>query len=264
MSASTGSQPGADGIAVATPSREVVLEGCVNFRDLGGYRTIDGRQTRWRQVFRADGLNKLSPDDRVILTELGLGTVIDLRTRQEAEQRGSFPIDDIPVRYLGLPLTDVLPTAEELPDWKEASYVASHYFDMVVGAGVVLTEAIEALAAEGGLPAVMHCSAGKDRTGVLSALLLAFLGVPDETIVADYALSAAAMVRLLERLQGEYPESADAVNRFAPAILNVVPETMEQFLSKVRAEYGTYDQLAATLGVTQSVERLRATLLEPA
>jgi protein-tyrosine phosphatase len=263
MSASTSSQSGADGTAVATPSREVVLEGCVNFRDLGGYRTTDGRQTRWRQVFRADGLNKLTPDDRVILTDLGLGTVIDLRTRQEAEQRGSFPVDDIPVRYLGLPLVDVLPTTEELPDWKEASYVASHYFDMVVGAGGVLTAVIEALADEDALPAVMHCSAGKDRTGVLSALLLAFLGVPEDTIVADYALSAAGMVRLLERLQGEYPESSEAVNRFAPAILNVVPETMEEFLSKVRAEYGSYDELAATLGVTESVARLRTTLLEP-
>jgi len=249
---------------VAAPTREVVLEGCVNFRDLGGYRTADGHRIRWRRVFRADGLNKLSPDDRVILIELGLGTVIDLRTRDEAEQRGSFPVDDIPVRYYGLPLTDVLPTAQELPDWKEASYVASHYFDMVVRAGAVLTAAIEALADDGALPAVMHCSAGKDRTGVLSAVLLAFLGVPDETIIADYSLSASARERLLERLKAEYPESVEEVTRFAPAILNVVPETMDQFLSKVRAAYGTYDELAATLEVTEAVGRLRTILLEPA
>jgi hypothetical protein len=107
----------------------------------------------------------------------------------------------------------------------------------------------------------MHCSAGKDRTGVLSALLLAFLGVPDETIVADYALSAAAMDRLLARLKAEYPEAQDEVERYAPAILHVVPETMEQFLADVRAGYGTYDELAASLGVTSSVEILRATVL---
>ena len=87
---------------------------------------------------------------------------------------------------------------------------------------------------DGSLPAVFHCSAGKDRTGVLSALILAFVGVPDETIVEDYALSAAAMVRLLERLKAEYPDSVEEVERYAPAVLQVMPETMEEFLSSVR------------------------------
>jgi protein-tyrosine phosphatase len=107
------------------PSRTLVPEGCVNFRDLGGYRTRDGRQIGWRRLFRADGLNRLSDSDRSLLTELGLSTVIDLRTVDEAEQRGRFPVDEVPVRYVDLPLTDVLPSPEELPDWGEASYVAS-------------------------------------------------------------------------------------------------------------------------------------------
>lgn len=196
-----------------------------------------------------------------MLGRLGLRTVIDLRTRDEAERRGSFPVEEIPVRYLALPLTDVLPTAEQLPDWKEASYVASHYFDMVVSAGPVLGAAITALAVDGGVPAIVHCSAGKDRTGVLVAILLAFLGVPDETIVADYTRSAAPMERLYSRLQAEHPESRAEVERFAPAILNVVPDTMEQFLAQVRTEYGSYDQLAVSLGVAAPVERLREVLL---
>jgi len=97
---------------------------------------------------------------------------------------------------------------------------------------------------------------------VLSALVLAFLGVPDETIVEDYALSAAAMDRLLERLKAEYPDAVDAVERFAPAVLHVAPETMEGFLGTVRAEYGSYDALAESLGVIGAVERLRSALLE--
>ncbi len=243
------------------PSRTLDFEGCVNFRDLGGYATTDGRTVAWRRLFRADGLNKLSDADLAQLTDLGLTTVIDLRTRDEAEQRGSFPVDRIPVAYVGLPLTDVLPTQETLPDWKEAAYVATRYGAMVSEGGAVLTTAIDTLAASGALPAVMHCSAGKDRTGVLSALLLAFLGVPDETIVADYALSAEAMVRLLDRLKAEYPEAQDEVERYAPAVLHVVPETMEQFLADMRARYGTYDELAAALEVTASVEVLRASVL---
>ncbi len=246
-----------------SPGRLVALDGCVNFRDLGGYRTATGRQTRWRRLFRADGLNRLSPEDVAVMAGLGLSTVIDLRTREEADQRGSFPVDQLPVHYFGLPLTDVLPSADQLPDWQEASYVASHYFGMVTGKGPVLAEAITALASDGALPAVMHCSAGKDRTGVLSALLLAFLGVPDRTIVEDYALSASAMERLFARLQAEYPEAGEAVTRYAPAILHVAPETMERFLAAVRAEYGSYDGLIAELDVAEPVQRLRDTLLGP-
>lgn len=243
------------------PTRTLVLEGCVNFRDLGGYRTRDGRQIGWRRLFRADGLNRLSDSDRFLLTELGLATVIDLRTVDEAEQRGRFPVDEVPVRYVDLPLTDVLPSPEELPDWGEASYVASRYGRMVEEGGPVLTQAIEILAAAGSLPAVVHCSAGKDRTGVLSALVLAFLDVPDQTIVEDYALSAAAMDRLLERLKAEYPDSVEEVEKFAPAILHVVPETMEEFLGSIRTVYGSYESLAAALGVTEAIAQLRGNLL---
>ena len=243
------------------PSRTLEFEGCVNFRDLGGYATTDGRQVAWRRLFRADGLNKLTDADRSQLRDLGLTTVIDLRTLDEAAQRGSFPVDDVPVRYVGLPLTDVLPATEDLPDWKEAAYVASRYGAMVSEGGPVLTEAVQVLASGDSLPAVMHCSAGKDRTGVLSALVLGFLGVPDQTIVEDYALSATAMGRLLERLKAEYPEAADQVEKYAPAILHVVPETMEQFLAELRLAYGSWDELAVTLDVVEPVERLRATLL---
>jgi len=243
------------------PSRILEFEGCTNFRDLGGYRTADGRTVAWRTLFRADGLNRLSDADVAGLGELGLTTVIDLRTRDEAEERGRFPVDRLPVTYVGLPLTDVLPATEDLPEWKEAAYVASRYGAMVAEGGSVLTSAIRALAARGALPAVLHCSAGKDRTGVLSALVLAFLGVPDETIVEDYALSAAAMERLLGRLKAEYPEAEAEVERYAPAILHVVPETMEQFLAELQERHGTYDDLAAALGVTEAVAVLRTTVL---
>jgi len=263
MSAAATPSP-TDGSVDGSPERQVVLDGCVNFRDLGGYATADGRRTRWRRLFRADGLSRLSPADLAVLGGFGLTTVVDLRTRDEAETRGSFPVDAVPVTYHGLPLMDVLPTETELPDWKQSSYVASRYLQMVTASGATLAAAIEALAATDALPAVIHCSAGKDRTGVLSALVLAFLGVPDETIVADYALSGAAMVHLLERLKAEYPESVEAVTRFAPAILNVVPDTMVELLASVRAEYGSYDGLIDALGVAGAVGRLRTALLEPA
>jgi protein-tyrosine phosphatase len=245
------------------PSRTLAFDGCVNFRDLGGYRTADGHQIAWRRLFRADGLHRLSEADQTRLIELDVSTVIDLRTVDEAEQRGRFPVDRVPVRYVDLPLTDVLPSTEELPSWREARYVAERYVEMVSQGAPALTRAFEVLGDEGSLPAVFHCSAGKDRTGVLSALILAFLGVPDETIVADYAISAAAMVRLLEHLKAEYPEAVEEVERHAPAVLQVMPETMEEFLTSIRAGYGSYGELARFLGVTGSVARLRHEVLIP-
>jgi len=245
----------------AEPSRTLAFEGCVNFRDLGGYRTADGRRLGWRRLFRADGLSTLTDSDQRQLTELGVATVIDLRTVDETEQRGRFPVDRVPVRYVGLPLTDVLPTPEELPSWGHASYVAGRYGEMVAQGGPALTAAFEVLGSGDALPAVFHCSAGKDRTGVLAALILAFLGVPDETIVEDYHLSAAAMVRLLERLKAQYPDNVEEVERFAPAVLQVVPETMEEFLAGLRSEYGSYDGLAESLGVVEAVGALRHAVL---
>ncbi len=246
------------------PVRHLVFDGCVNFRDLGGYRTGDGHRIAWRRLFRADGLHRLTAEDDARLFQLGLATVVDLRTVDEAEQRGRFPADRVPVRYVHLPLMDILPATEELPSWREASYVARRYAYMVSEAAPALARAIEVLAAPDALPAVFHCSAGKDRTGVLSALLLAFLGVPDETIVDDYALSGAAMADLLEHLKAEYPDAADAVEEHAPAILRVMPESMEEFITQMRGTYESFDALAQWLGVADAVDQLRRTLLIPA
>jgi protein-tyrosine phosphatase len=246
------------------PARALIFDGCVNFRDLGGYATADGRRIGWRRLFRADGLHRLSEADHARLIELGVVTVIDLRTVDEAEQRGRFAVDRVPVRYVDLPLIDVLPATEELPSWREPSFVAGRYAEMVSESGPTLARAFEVLGADDSLPAVFHCSAGKDRTGVLSALILAFLGVPDQEIVDDYALSGAAMVDLLENLKAEYPDSVEAVEQHAPAILRVMPEAMDEFLALVRTRYGSYQALADWLGVAGAVVRLRQAVLIPA
>ena len=242
-------------------TRSLELDGCVNFRDLGGYPVAGGRRVAWRRLFRADGLGSLSEADRGAMAGLGLATVIDLRTIDEATHRGRFPVEDVPVHYHEFPLVDVLPTPEDLPRWNETGYMAERYRDMVDVGRPALTGAIEVLATPGALPAVFHCSAGKDRTGVLSALLLAFLGVADELIVEDYALSAAAVDALFERIKADYPDQVEAVERYAPAILHVVPETMEVFLASLHESHGSYESLAASLGVTDAVGRLREELL---
>jgi len=234
----------------------------VNFRDLGGYPAADGRSIRWRQLFRADGLTRLDEDDRAQLADLGLATVIDLRTNGEVEQRGRFPEDAFEVEYHHLPLTDVLPPTEDLSRYDEPAFVTTRYQQLFSEGSSSLTRAVQLLAEPGALPAVFHCSAGKDRTGVLAALVLGFLGVPREVIVEDYALSAEAMTALLERLKQEYAESVAEVERYAPAVISVSPQTMAAFLDSLEADHGSFDDLARSLGVTDAVAQLRATLLE--
>lgn len=245
------------------PARKLTLSGCVNFRDLGGYPTTDGRRIRWRTLFRADGLSRLDEQDCSKLAGLGLATVIDLRTRDEVEQRGRFPEGAFEVEYHHLPLTDVLPPPEDLARYEEPVFVSTRYRDLFSRGSASLARAVEVLAEPGALPAVFHCSAGKDRTGILAALVLGFLGVPRHVIVDDYALSAEAMIALLARLKVEYADAADEVERYAPAVIAASPVTMDAFLASLAEEHGTFDDLAATLGVTDAVSRLRASLLEP-
>jgi protein tyrosine/serine phosphatase len=249
---------------VVPPLRRLNLSGCVNFRDLGGYPASDGRFIRWRRLFRADGLARLDADDCVQLSQLGLATVIDLRTPGELEERGQFPRDAFAVDYHHLPLTDVLPPENELERYDEPSFVTARYRQLFTEGASSLGRAVEVLAQPGALPAVFHCSAGKDRTGILAALVLGFLGVPRDIIIEDYALSAEAMVALLERLKVEYADSVEAIDRYAPAVTSVEPETMAGFLRALETEHGTFDDLAQSLGVTQAVSRLRVSLLEPA
>jgi protein-tyrosine phosphatase len=243
------------------PTRHVELETCCNFRDLGGYLTSDGRRTRWRVLFRADGLSQLSDADLEVLADLGVRNVIDLRTALEVETRGRFPSGGA-ARYHHLPLTETLPGAEDVPQWEDTGFVARRYVSMLDKGAPSVATALELLADPVNLPAVFHCTVGKDRTGVLAALVLGFLGVADQVIVEDYVLSAAAMVQVLDRLRAEYADSADEVERFAPVVLSVEPASMAGFLAEVRARHGSFDTMAEALGLQSTVQRLRDTLLE--
>jgi protein-tyrosine phosphatase len=245
------------------PARRLPLTGCFNFRDLGGYPAAEGSRIRWRRLFRADGLSRLDNSDCDQLADLGLATVIDLRTLGELDDRGRLPEGSFEVEYHHLPLTDVLPPDADLARYAEPAFVTDRYRQLFSEGSGSIRRALEVLAEPGALPAVFHCSAGKDRTGVLAALVLGFLGVPDDAIVDDYALSGEAMVNMLEWLRTEYEGEAESVERYAPAVTSAHPEAMANFLSSLRDEYGGFDELAASLDVTSAVASLKASLLVP-
>jgi protein-tyrosine phosphatase len=241
--------------------RLIALEGAVNFRDLGGYATLDGRRTRWRVLFRADGLSELSQTDFSVMRDLGIRTVVDLRSGHEVEQ-SRFDVEAHPVDFHHFPFIDQLPDVEQ---WdRRPGLLGAQYIEMLDDAAPQIIGALEVLTAPDSRPAVFHCTAGKDRTGLLSALVLSLLGVPEETVVADYALSGEAMERLRAKLIVKYPDSKDTITGI-DEVFSANPANMVNLFAYLREHYGSVTEYAVTVGVPDAVvARLRDELLEPA
>ena len=134
---------------------------------------------------------------------------------------------------------------------------------MLDNAGTEILTALEVLAGPEALPAVFHCTAGKDRTGLLSAILLSLLGIPEETVVADYALSQEAMGRLKEKIIRKYPDSGHA--QHIDGVFSAEPAKMRTLLAYLASTTARWTATSAGIGVQPGVVAgLRATLLEPA
>ena len=237
--------------------RHLPFDVVFNFRDLGGYMTADGTTVKWRTVFRADGVHRLSVDD---LRPLGVRTVLDLRTPAELE-RGRFTHDSI--GYHHLPMLDETWNRESLDDDTDpVAFLADRYVDMLATGRDAIARALQILADEESLPLVFHCAAGKDRTGVVAAIVLSVLGVSDDDIADDYSLSRLGMPRFKEWVIATYPEAADAMTEQPSAFLAAPAEAMHLFLERVRAGYGSMHDYVADLGVTDdTLNAVRANLL---
>jgi len=241
--------------------RRIDLQGCFNFRDLGGYPAADGRRVRWRQLFRSDALHHLTARDVARLTdELGIGLVVDLRSSGELRAEGRGPLADAPARFAHLPLFDG-DVERERNELAEEISLADRYVMMAEFAREPIARVLVALA-ESEAPAVYHCAAGKDRTGVVTALLLGILGVRDELIAADYAATQEALEPIVERLLSA-EGYRDMLEALPEDTLHAEPETMLTLLDQLRERYGSLDAYITEIGVAEStLERLRERLLQ--
>lgn len=247
-----------------TGKRALRLEGLLNARDLGGLVTPEGRRVRRGRVVRSDNLRGLTDAGAVALVrELSPVLVLDLRTEAECAREGRGLAEVEQVRYVNLPLQ---PRAAISPA-QVAQGLATNLFDdyvlQVRDNATQLLSALALLAEDGSLPAVVHCTAGKDRTGVLVALLLDLLRVAREMVVADYAETTANMPGILARIRASAFFRANGLAGAPEWIFSSEPATMRDFLAYMDGELGGTARWATAAGLPAgTVERLRDRLLE--
>lgn len=245
------------------PDRRLPFEGAFNFRDLGGYPTADGRTVRWRTLYRADAVHRLPDEELDVLAERGVRTIIDLRTADEVE-KGHLHDEHRGLRHIHLDVLGSTWKPDDLPpDADPGQVLGDLYVAMLTIGPDAFRDALRVLADADDLPAVFHCAAGKDRTGVLASMVLSLLGVADDVIIADYAISGDNMERLLERLVRDRPEALTAMNEQPSAYLAAPPAAMERLLAHVHSTYGSWNGYVRSIGVgDEVVDALRVNLLD--
>ena len=236
------------------------LQGAFNFRDLGGQPAGAGHRVRRGVLFRSDTLQALTPADvDHLLDDIGLELVIDLRFGVEAVEEGRGRLAERAVSYLNAPLQDLPPAG---PPGVAAAL--PFYLEHLSAPRTPLTTALRALSAMAGRPTLIHCAAGKDRTGLVAALVLRLLDVADDDIVADYLRTAANMPRVTARFR-EWPRYRDHMSRVAPQVYQAREETIRGFLAALDRDHGGARSWAASRGIEPAVvDRLREGLREPA
>ncbi len=240
--------------------RGVTFSKVFNFRDLGGYPTVDGRQVRWQRLFRSDDLARLTETDAQRFGELGIRTVVDLRRPDEIEDHGrirelpSYSYHHLHLRYPDWPQRTFVDTTQRV------AYVRERYNEMLDAGRVAVGETLRLIADADSVPLVYHCRAGKDRTGVISAVTLSLLGVADEDIADDYQLSELAEEPAWAHLTEHRPELAN--ERWKHITVNP-REGMLGVLADLRTKYGSVAGYAESVGVSAGhVAAMRAHLLE--
>ena len=239
--------------------RHLGLAGTYNVRDIGGYRTADGRTTRWRTLFRADSLHRMPPTAQAMLLEHGVRTVLDLRRSDEQQVAPNVFAGSSAVTYHQVSLLwDTRPGQGIQP-----RPLLDLYRLMLDERQEQMRQALTTLAAPAGLPAVVHCSAGKDRTGLVIALILGLLGVPAETIVADYALSAEYLVgTFLDEMRQKAAQRAIPWEWYQAQVI-CSPEFMQETLHYLHERYGGPAAYAQAIGLSEAAcQRLRQALVE--
>jgi protein-tyrosine phosphatase len=239
------------------PPRHLGLKGTYNIRDIGGYRTASGRSTRWRTLFRADSLHRLTPEGQARLIADGLQTVVDLRRRDELEAAPNVFAASSTVRYHHISLSADVP---HVPTGDPESLVTI-YRRILDERQAQVHAVFSVLAAADGMPAVVHCTAGKDRTGVIVALLLRLAEVPTSTVIEDYVLTATYLGEpFMEETRQRALKRGYTWEQYYP-LVTCLPTYMQVTLDYLDGTYGGAEAYLRHIGLSESqLSHLRNTL----
>ncbi|GIS94722.1 MAG: protein-tyrosine-phosphatase [Dehalococcoidia bacterium] len=240
--------------------RRIVLEGAVNFRDQGGYPTENGRFVRWRRLFRSDSLHDLTESDvQTITGTLGLTTIVDLRSINSVLEDGRGLLALSGIAYHNYPFLERRGIEPPTSGSDPGERLTAIYQWILLNAGTLMAQAFNALAQDVNQPALFHCNAGKDRTGVLGATLLSVLGVSREDVVADFLMTNEVIDGIfwapIKKMPGFQDSTRDGI--MAPQ------SAIEKFLDVMQREFGGPESYLLRHGVQQeTINVFKESMLE--
>lgn len=239
--------------------RIIELEGAYNVRDLGGLPTADGYEVRYGKLFRSDALGRLTDQDITVMHHFGISTVLDLRTDDEITEHGVARLVDSGARHVHIRLMEQDP-GEPLPSHPTRT-LGELYTYMARKGPERFVETITFLGESTNLPAVFHCAAGKDRTGITAALVYSVLGVGREDIIRDYVITEESMQRVIARLAMS-ADAQEGTRQVHSSYLHAEDETLRTFLTWLDELYGSPVQWLLDSGMQTSViDNLRREML---
>jgi protein-tyrosine phosphatase len=248
-------------------SRYIRFEEIINFRDLGGYRNDRGRAIAWRKIFRSGELEYMTEKDAQCLQEeIGLKTIIDLRSTAEVEAiKVEGPFARLSIQRHNIPFFSKA-DQEKIQHFNDNWTSYSEFYVFLIketGIGERIVNALRIIAEQANHPVMFHCVGGKDRTGVLAAMILSILGVPDREIIEDYVLTAETIHLLAERHENHSPEGTLTPRERYPFTYESPPEAMEFLINTLRQDFGSVRGYLEAQGAEASLfKRLENTLLE--
>ena len=255
--------------------RRLAFSGTKNFRDLGGYRTTDGRAVRWGRLYRSDHLHKLTNADLRHLTALDLDRIVDFRAEYEKKDEPDRLPANTGIRLVELPVLDSTTeiwqgsheqfVKDNLGSIDPAQFLVKTNIELAIRFTPQMRQFIQELLSARGRPVLFHCAAGKDRTGFAAALILRILGVSPETVMEDYLLSnryylAAYSWYFVVLLLMKGKSVADFVEGF----LEVRSAFLSAAFDAIDHEHGSFEKYVRNaLGLTgQDIELLKSFYLE--
>ena len=243
--------------------RHFPFEGCFNFRDIGGYLNQDGRRVKKGLYFRAGRQDRMTDKDLAQLSDLNISTQIDLRKQEEVLDQGKGPLEAMGANYINIAVIPEGGSDKLNKLVGDTGISGKRYLGYLEFGPTSWLRLFGILAEQENLPVLLHCTAGKDRTGVSTAFLLSVLGVSREVIEADYLLTNLDTERQADFIESTvgYPEGYDREKMIT--IAGVPQDAMKDFLDGVESKWGSVVEYLQKIGITQDqMNKIRDNFLE--